>query len=299
MAADKIEFGAVFSEDFLRRLERLNLVSRKPVAGHLRGTHRSRRTGSGMVFTDFRPYSPGDDIRNLDWNTYLRLDRLVLRLFEEEADLPIYVFLDQSRSMAFGTPTKFDYARTMAAGLAYIALLNHDRVHLVGYFEGISNQLPARRGKHQVWQVFGFLKDLDSVGGTDLYQALSRFFGARRTRGLVIVLSEFHNPNGYASAFQVLRQYRHEVFALHLMSREEIAPDLAEEVVLVDSEDGSDMPARITPAMLQAYHAVFETHCRDLESACRKHGWGYMRVPTDLDFETMMLQVLRQEHFVR
>src|SRR5581483_77891 len=117
-----------FDEAFLRQLEHLAIVSRRPAAGHLRGSHRSRRTGTGMIFTDYRPYSAGDDTRNLDWGTYLRLDRLVLRLFEEEADLPIYIFLDTSRSMDFGAPTKFDFARRLAAALAYVGLINHDRV---------------------------------------------------------------------------------------------------------------------------------------------------------------------------
>ena len=91
----------LFTEDFLRRLEHLNVVTRKPAAGHLRGSHRSRRTGTGMVFADYRQYSSGDDTRNLDWGIYMRLDRLILRLFEEEADLPVYVFIDSSACWIF------------------------------------------------------------------------------------------------------------------------------------------------------------------------------------------------------
>ena len=91
-----------------------------------------------MIFTDYRPYSPGDDTRNLDWGTYLRLDRLILRLFEEEADLPVYIFVDASRSMGFGAPSKFDYARRLAAAMAYVALVNHDRVSLVAFADSVN-----------------------------------------------------------------------------------------------------------------------------------------------------------------
>jgi len=143
----------LFSEEFLRQLEHLAVVTRRPAAGHLRGHHRSRRTGTGMVFTDYRPYSPGDDTRNLDWGTYMRLDRLILRLFEEEADMPIYLFVDVSRSMGFGG--KFDFARRFAAALAYIGLINHDRVSVVGFADGVLEEMPARRGKNQVWRMLG------------------------------------------------------------------------------------------------------------------------------------------------
>ena len=96
----------MFTEDFLRRLEHLTLRHAPAARGHLRGVHRSRRMGSGMVFTDYRPYTQGDDTRNLDWGIYLRLDRLILRLFEEEADLPVYLFVDASQSMVFGEPVE-------------------------------------------------------------------------------------------------------------------------------------------------------------------------------------------------
>jgi uncharacterized protein (DUF58 family) len=123
----------LLSESFLRKLDVLSVVTRRPVHGQLRGAHRSRRTGAGMVFTDFRPYSVGDDIRNIDWGIYLRMDRLILKLFEEEADLPIYLFVDASLSMDYGEPRKLDYACKIAAALSYLALLNHDRVNLVAH----------------------------------------------------------------------------------------------------------------------------------------------------------------------
>ncbi|MCW5625407.1 MAG: DUF58 domain-containing protein [Burkholderiales bacterium] len=189
----------LFSEGFLRRLEHLNLATRRPVAGHLRGAHRSRRTGSGMIFSDYRPYTPGDDLRNLDWGIYLRLDRLLLRLFEEEADLPVYVFLDASASMGFGEPSKFEFARRVAAALAYLALLNHDRVSVVVWADGVAKELPGRRGRTQV-AIFRFLQGLEPSGATHLETAVKRYFGASRTRGLVLLLSDFLDRDGFGPA---------------------------------------------------------------------------------------------------
>jgi len=294
-----VQESLLFSEEFLRQLEHLSMLTRRPVAGHLRGHHRSRRTGSGMVFTDYRPYSPGDDTRNLDWGTYLRLDRLILRLFEEEADLPIYIFLDVSRSMDFGVPSKFDFARKVAAALAYIGLINHDRVSIVAFSDGVIKEMPARRGKNQVWRALNFLERLEADGGTRLQTAFQSFFGARRTRGLTVVISDFLDREGFEQSFQVIRRFRHDVFAVHVMSPDELDPVLADEVLLVDSEEGGAARVRVTPALVKSYHETFLRYCAEIEGFCRSHGWGYLRTKTDTPFEDLMLKALREQGMLR
>jgi uncharacterized protein (DUF58 family) len=294
-----VQESLLFSEEFLRQLEHLSMLTRRPVAGHLRGHHRSRRTGSGMVFTDYRPYSPGDDTRNLDWGTYLRLDRLILRLFEEEADLPIYVFLDVSRSMDFGSPSKFDFARKVAAALAYIGLLNHDRVSIVAFSDGVVREMPARRGKNQVWRALNFLERIEVGGSTRLQTAFQSFFGARRTRGLTVVISDFLDREGFEQSFQVIRRFRHDVFAVHVMSPDELDPVLADEVLLVDSEEGGAARVRVTPALVKSYHDAFLRYCAEIEGFCRTHGWGYLRTMTDTPFEDLMLKALREQGLLR
>ena len=295
MAQDNV----LFSEEFLRQIEHLTMLTRGPVAGHLRGHHRSRRTGSGMIFTDYRPYSPGDDTRNLDWGTYLRLDRLILRLFEEEADLPIYVFVDVSRSMEFGTPSKFDFARRFAAAIAYIGLINHDRVSLVAFSDGVVEEMPARRGKSQVWRSLHFLERLRAAGGTSLRTAFRGFFGARRTRGLVVLISDFLDREGFERSFQVIREYRHDVFAIHVSSPEEVEPALADEVLLVDSELGHATRTRVTPDLIKAYRETFLNYCAEIEGFCRSHGWGYLRASTQSPLEELVLKALRDEGLLR
>ncbi len=289
----------LFSDDFLRRLEHLTMLTRRPVAGHLRGAHRSRRTGSGMVFTDFRPYSAGDDIKHLDWGIYLRLDRLLLRLFEEEADLPVYVFVDTSASMGVGEPSKFDFVRRIAAALSYLSLVNHDRVSIVAWADGIAHELPVRRGKTQMWPTLRFLEGLAAGGGTDLQAALRGYFGARRTRGLVVLLSDFMDNAGFAPSANWLRQFRHEVVAMQVLSPQELEPGLPEEVVLVDAESGVADTLHVTPALLTAYHSALEAHCADVEAQCRRHGWSYLRAGSDAPFDDLMLRVLREQGVLR
>jgi len=289
----------MFSDAFLRQLDMLTLLTRGRAHGQLRGMHRSRRVGTGMVFADYRPYSEGDDIRNIDWGIYLRLDRLILRLFEEEADLPVYVFLDTSQSMDHGKPNKLEYARKLAGALGYVALLNHDRVNISAFADGLREMLPTRRGKGQAPQLFRFLQALQPRGRTRLHAALRRYFSAPRTRGLVILISDFLDPEGIEEALAVLRRFRHDVALLHVMAPDERDPQLPEEVVLVDAEEGTTTEVEITPALLSAYRSTFEQHARDIEAYCRKYGWGYARALTDLPFEDLVLKVLRREGLLR
>src|SRR5215510_87131 len=270
----------MFFESLLRRLETLTLATRRRAHGQLKGAHRSPRVGSGMVFSDFRPYTEGDDIRNVDWGIYMRLDSLVLRLFEEEADLPVYLFLDASQSMQVDQPgtakgaSKLDYARRLAGAFAYMALLNHDRVNLAAFADGLREMLPTRRGRNQARQAFAFLEGIPAAGRTSLHGALRRYFSVPRTRGLVVIVSDFLDRDGVEDAFAVLRRFRHEVALLHVMSPEEREPQLPEEVVLVDSEEGTTTELQVTPALLAAYRETFERHAQEIEAYCRKYGWS-------------------------
>ncbi len=289
----------LFDETFLRRLETLSLVTHQRAQGHLRGQHRSKRTGVGMVFSDFRPYSPGDDTRYIDWGIYMRLDRLLLRLFEEETDLPIYVFVDASKSMAFGTPAKFDYARKLAAALAHISLLNHDRVSLVAYANGIVDALPARRGKNQAWRVFKFLEALVPTGKTSLNAAIRNYFGSSRARGFVVLISDFLDPDGVEEPFAILRRYRHDVAVLQVTEPNEESPQLPEEVMLVDAESEVATEVHVTPGLLAAYRKAFQAHCAQIETFCRKYGWSYAQASTAVGFDDLMLKIFREHGVLR
>jgi len=289
----------MFTDAFLRKLDVLALAARNRAHGQLRGTHRSRRVGTGMVFADYRPYAEGDDIRHIDWGIYLRMDRLILRLFEEEADQPVYLFVDSSLSMDFGQPNKLDYARRLAGALAYVALLNHDRVNVSSFAESLGDMLPTRRGRNQAPQVFRFLEGIEARGRTSLSAAMRRYFAAPRTRGLVVLISDFLDPAGLEEAIAVLRRFRHDVALMQVISPEEIDPQLPEEAVLVDAEEGSATEVEITPGLLEAYRSTFERHAQDIESYCRKYGWGYARALTSVAIEDIVLKMLREEGLLR
>src|SRR6266446_6504174 len=160
---------------FLHRLEQLELVSRKIFTGAIKGERRSKRKGQSVEFADYRNYVVGDDLRHLDWNLFARLDRLFIRLFLEEEDLHFYILIDNSLSMDFGTPTKLHYVRQVAAALAFIGLVNMDRVVIEAFNDRLTQSMPAARGRRSLWRVFDFLGKLEPAGPSDLRRALRTF----------------------------------------------------------------------------------------------------------------------------
>jgi len=293
------EVSTLFDEEFLRKLEYLKLVANRMLPGSIRGEHRARKRGTGVEFADYRPYVSGDDTKDVDWKAYLRLDKLVLRIFDEEADLPIYLFVDASLSMKFGDPSKFDYARKVAAALAYIGLLNLDRVSVVGYTNGVSEQIASKRGRNQIWRIFKFLDRMGTTGDTSLEKAFKTFFGTKRRRGLVVVASDFMDPEGFEPAFDFIRLFRHDVFNVHILTPEELNPQFPDEAMLVDSESGNSQRLRISPNLLTAYEAEMQKLREGIEAYGSRYGWGYVQTQTPIPFEDLIIEIFKQDRFIR
>ena len=287
------------SNNFLQKLERLSVLTKKPVSGHLRGQHRSKRTGSGMIFSDYRPYVDGDDTRNLDWGIYLRLDRLVMRLFEEEADRPVYIFVDVSESMNFGNPNKLEFAQTFAAAIAYVSLINHDRVSLTTYAGDICQSIPAQRGKKQIWRTMHALSQIKPAGDTNLTAGLKNFFGASKKRGLVVIVSDFLEAMKYQDCFLPLHRGNHEVFVVQVSSPQERDPSTIDDVQLVDAESGGTADTLGQLKLLEMYRTEFFKHRREIEDYLGRQGWNYLSAETDTALEHIFCKVLRKREFFR
>ncbi|HEY1586611.1 MAG TPA: DUF58 domain-containing protein, partial [Polyangia bacterium] len=223
-----------FDEQFLKKLEYLYVVAKKVFVGRIRAERRSRKTGSGVEFADHRNYAAGDDLRYLDWSVYGRLDKLLLRMFEEEEDLHIYLLIDASASMRANH--KLDYAERICAALAYIGLAKLDRVSIVPFGGGGGERLPPSRGKAQIFKVFQFLSALEPTGPTELSHALEIFVHQTKRRGLAIVISDFYDPAGYEEGLNLLRYHRFEPTVLQVWSEAEAKPTLRGDLELVDVE---------------------------------------------------------------
>jgi uncharacterized protein (DUF58 family) len=289
----------LFDDEFLKKLEYLNIISKRLFAGQWKAERRARARGTGLEFADHRMYVSGDDFRHLDWKAYLRLNRLILKLFEEEQDLPIYFLLDCSRSMHFGNPRKLDYARRVAAALCYIGLANLDRVNMIGYAERVRAELPPQRGKGSIFRVFRFLKGLTPDGETDAREAFKSYCSGARRRGLAVVISDFLDNHGFEGALDLLRYFRHDVFVIHITCQEEIHPMVRGEVRLTDAENGLGREITITPSLLNGYGEQYKIFCEQLERYCWKYRLGHIRASTDFAFEDLILRVFRQGRFLK
>lgn len=289
---------APFDEEFLRKLEMLSLIARRLLSGQFKAERRAKKVGSGVEFADYRGYVPGDDFRSVDWRAYMRLDRLILRLFEEETDLPIYLFLDCSGSMGGRDTRKLDYAKRVVAALGYIGLSNLDRVHILAFADGVIEELPQQRSKSQIFNIFRFLAQVKAANSTNAGEAFHRYFTARRRRGLTVVVSDFFDPHGVRAALDTLRYRRQDVLAVQVLSPEDIDPPLNGEITLVDAETRERQDVTVTPPLLKAYREEFDAFCAEIERYCTLYGFGYVRTVTEVPFEDLILQVLRQGRFI-
>ncbi|HEY4241710.1 MAG TPA: DUF58 domain-containing protein [Kofleriaceae bacterium] len=295
-AADRSE---LFDERFLKTLEHLHMVSRKVFAGNLRAERRTRKVGSGIEFADHRTYSRGDDFRYIDWNLYGRLDKLLLRLFEEEEDLHIYLLIDVSDSMAIGTPPKLHYAMQVAAALAYVGLANLDRVAMMPFSDRLIDRLPPSRGKNRIFRVFDFLRNAKLGGQTQLAECMKTFVTQNKRRGLAVVISDFYDPDGFEQGINTLRYNKFEPFVLQVYDQREAAPQLVGDLSLVDCETGETKDVTVSKSLLEAYQREHEKYCKELEAYCTKYALPFFRTTTAVPFDELVMRIFRSGGFLR
>ncbi len=289
----------LFDPEFLQRLETLSLVSRRLVRGQQRGERRSLVRGRGIEFDDYRAYQAGDDYRYIDWNIVSRLDRVFVKLFSEEEDLDVHLLLDTSASMAAGAPSKLALGKRVAAAIGYIGLCNFDRVGVTAFASGQGPSLARLRGRARAFDLLRFLDGLEPAGRTDLEHALTRRLGASGRRGLLVVISDLLNPRGYSAALLHARHHRFQTFLVHILADEEIAPQLAGDLRLIDVETGRALELTVDADALRAYVGARDAYFRDLETFCFRHGIDYVRTTSSVPADVLVLRYLRQGGLVR
>lgn len=289
----------VFDDEFLHKLERLELLARKIFRGLLRGERTTLRRGRGLEFSDFRQYRPGDDFRHIDWNIYARLDQLFLKLHASEEDLTLHLVVDASASMGFGEPSKFDHARKLAAALAYIALNNLDRVGVSVFADGLGASLPPLKARHHLARLLAFLRELPCAGATRFGTALRDFATRTRSPGLVILISDLLDGGSAQDGIEALCHGGHDVVVIQLLAESEIDPPLDGALRMVDAETGDELEVTVDRELRRLYQHRFERQLQELESFCRRRGVEYLRASTAIGFEDVVLKYLRQGAHLR
>jgi uncharacterized protein (DUF58 family) len=291
--------SSLLDPEFLAKLEQLELVSRKIFVGRLKGERRSKRRGSSVEFADYRNYSVGDDLRHLDWNIYGRLDKLFLKLFLEEEDLHVSVLLDTSLSMDFGEPTKLRYGKQVAAALAFIGLVNHDRVRIDAFSSGLDHGLSGLRGRSQMWRVVQYLEELQASGASNLAAAAKAFALRHAGKGIVLVISDFLDKGGYEEALRYLLARQLDIYVIHVLSQEEVEPELIGDLRLIDAEDGDAAEVSISPALLRRYKQNLDGFVGGLREWCTRRGIVSIFTTNQNPFDRLVLDYLRRRGLVR
>ncbi len=301
--------ASLFDSAFLAKLEQLHLLAKRLFRGERRAERRSRHIGSSLEFADYREYTPGDEPRSIDWHAYGRLERLFVKLYEQEQDLSVSFLIDASASMRWlpedalatgATLTKFDHARRLSAALAYIALANLDRVNIHFFAANLLGELGVARGKGQFHSVLNFLDGAPEADGpTRLLHAVQTLTQRAKRRGLIFVLSDFFDPAGYAEALNVLRHCQFEVHALQLLAPAEMAPATTGDLRLHEAETGAVVDITANETLLRRYREEITSFNAGLESFCLRRGVAFARVATDIPFEDVVLRALRDGVMIR
>jgi uncharacterized protein (DUF58 family) len=291
--------------DFLARLDRLRLQARGLPSAR-GGGRLTRQHGSSVEFAEYRPYTPGDDLRHLDWRAYGRLGKLFLKTFLDERDIVLYLWLDTSRSMAFGG--KFEQGGRVAAALGYMALAGDDRVEAWQFGERLQFRSPSYAGKGATARLFDALRRMECAEGVDAggADAVARAAddttggdlkwvlrgGVPKQPGLVVILSDFLYEAGYEDALRRLQMAGHQVAVLQVLAREELDPAYAGDLRLIDSESGAGRDVALSPHVLERYRQTVAAYAAGLEQFCKRRGMFYAQVAADESLEDILLRKL-------
>jgi uncharacterized protein (DUF58 family) len=286
--------SALIDPQFMARLDQLDILSRKLLAGKMKGERRSKRRGQSVEFADYRNYTIGDDLRFIDWNIYARLDKLFLKLFMEEEDISLYILLDVSASCDFGDPNKATYIKKVAAALGYIGLVNYNRVTIAAMADGIVAETGALRGRRRVAQMIDFVTKLQPAGASHFAESCKRFALANRHKGVCVVLSDFFVKEGFESGLRYVAGGKYDLFCVQILSPQEINPELTGDLKLRDIEDNDMAEVSITQPLMNQYKSNLNAYCLSLKDYITRRGGTYLFTSTTVPFDTLVLNYLRE-----
>jgi len=289
----------LLSPKLLAQLERMELVSRKIFRGRMKGERRSKRKGQSVEFADFRNYVAGDDLRFIDWNMYARLDKLFLKLFLEEEDLHFYALIDPSMSMNFGTPTKFRYACQLAGALGYIGLCRADRVK-IELLDGVKkSSAPVLRGRSSLHRMIDYLESLQPGTNVTLTEAVKSFSLRNTGKGILVLITDLMDKSGYEHALRYLTARNLDIYLIHVLSQEEIDPDIQGDLKLIDCEDADVAEISVSQRLIDRYRQTLAAFIEQAREFSSRRGIVYMMTSTERPVDRLVSRYLRQRGLVR
>lgn len=279
--------------ELLGRLEQLQLGTRRRLAGRFAGEHRSTRKGTSLDFADFREYQRGDDPRRIDVGVWARLDQLLVRLYEADDDLTVRLLVDTSASM---DGDKLRQAARLAAAIGFVALVRRDVVTVHTF--PLERPAPRFTGRHAAHALLAHLDGLTAEGDTRFAWAVRDLLSRPGPPGLTVVLSDLLTGE-WSDGLTRLPARGGDVTVVHVLGRDELHPDLAGDLDLVDAESGEVVPVSLAPEQLRAYEANAAAWLDDVEARAHHGGAAYVRVLADDDLEGLLLGSWREAGLLR
>jgi hypothetical protein len=300
----------------------MDVLSRRIFAGKMQGERRSKRRGQSVEFEDYRNYVPGDDLRHVDWNVFARLDRFFIKVFQHEEDLGCHVVLDTSASMEAGTPAKIVTAQRLGAALAYIALVNNNRVGVSAYDGSTLRWIGPLRGRRNVQRVVRFIIESawpagspergpgPEIGVDRFATAMRAIARARTGKGVMIFISDFLIPGGYEDGLRFLVGGGYDTYCMQVLSPGELdpakegaradgVPVLIGDLQLVDVETGRSADVTLTAELIARYKGTVGAYIDQLRSYCAARDMTHLLVQSDVDVEQFILEHLRKRGLLR
>lgn len=276
---------------FIRRLETLYLLARKILGGTLQADRKSTKKGSGITFADYAEYNFGDDYRAIDWRVYARFETLLIKLFELEEDVTIYILLDSSASMA----RKFDYAKRLAAALGYIALNTLDKIVVYRVADRLDMLLEPSHGRGKVFPFLRSLEEATTFGSDSDFTACTRNFQVRhRRRGVVVAISDFLFPGGFEDGLKFLQWHKHDVFCLRVQDEFDQRCDWKGDIELECVETKERQRLTISPRDAARYEEAVRDWNAGLVRCCARRGIGLADATPTIPFENVIQDILRR-----
>ncbi|HWN82724.1 MAG TPA: DUF58 domain-containing protein [Candidatus Udaeobacter sp.] len=296
-AAGARESRRYLDPTFVSRLKKLDLKAKLVVEGFMTGLHRSPYHGFSVEFAEHRPYMPGDPIRNIDWKVYGKSDRYYIKQYEDETNLRSYILLDVSRSMTYAGPgaiSKLEYAKHLAAAIAYLMVHQQDAVGLLTFSDAIQRFIPPRSSGRHLQLILQELESLTPGTNTDVGTCLSSLSERIRRRGLILLFSDLMDePERVLQGLKHFRYRQHEVIVFQILDETEWTFPFQEEIGFVDLESGEEVVAQ-SWILAEEYRRRVEAWREEYRRACGEQQIDLVTITNQTPFDRALLRFLEK-----
>ena len=295
--ADTID--SFIDEEFLKKLEKLKIATKRGLKGPDKGEHRALQIGEGLEFLDYRKYNLGDDLRYVDWSVYGRLDKLFIKLFHAEENQNIHILLDMSRSMGWGNSPKYIAAKKIAAAVSYMCLSNLDKVSIGAFSDRILEINPPMRSKRRYSQILDFLRVLEPDGRTRINACLSEYASLCSEPGIIVIVSDLLDEKGFQDGLMSLKTRHFDTHLIQVLDHEEISWSERGNLLLRELETGEEKQIHLDGTLLQLYREKVNDFISSINTYCDNCGISFYLHDTGIPFEDFLIDYVVKGYLFR